>query len=404
MSNFVVYHGLGIRGYDHVRSEKIGDRLVFTIRQPRAKLRCSHCGSANVNCRGQVEREWRSVPLGNQAVFIRMSVARVWCFDCCLLRQVKVPFAEEKVRYTKRFARYVLDLSRRMTIQGVADHLGISWDLVKEIQREYLQRHFSRPKLKHLKRIAIDEICIGKGHKYLTIVLDLESGAVVFQGDGKGASALDPFWKRLQSAGAKIQAVAIDMSRAYQKAVRENLPEAAIIFDHFHIVKLFNEELSELRRELYNEATTMLQKKVLKGIRWLLLKNPENFDRKKQDRQRLKDALKLNEPLATAYYLKEQLRQLWNEPTKEIAALMLDVWIMMAEWSGIRRMMKMAKTIQEHRKGILAWYDHRITTAKLEGTNNKIKTMNRQAYGFRDLEFLKLKIFAIHRTEYALVG
>lgn len=404
MSNFVVYHGLGIRGYEHVRGDNLGGRLVFTIRTKRGNLRCPCCGSAEVIGKGTVTREWRTVPLGNKPTFVRMAIPRVLCRKCSIVRQIPVAFADEKVRYTRAFARYALELSRHMTIQDVAVQLGVGWDLIKEIQKQYLQQHFSRPKLKLLKRLAIDEISIGKGHRYLTIVLDLDSGAVVFQGDGKGAEALDPFWKRLRCSGAKVQAVAIDMSAAYWLAVRENLPEAVVVFDHFHIVKLINHELSELRRELHHEATSKLHQKVLKGTRWLLLTNPENLDKKKKEPQRLKAALKLNESLAKAYYLKEQLRQIWDEPDKRCAAAALDEWILMAEYSGVARLQKLARTIQSHRQGILAWFDHPITTAQLEGTNNKIKTMKRQAYGFRDLQFLKLKIFAIHMAKYALVG
>lgn len=404
MSNFVLYHGLGIRGYEHVRSDNEGGRLVFTIRQRREDLRCSHCGSDHVFTKGQVEREWRCCPWGPKPVFVRFAIPRIHCRQCGLTRQVRVPFADPKVRYTRSFARYALELSRHTTIQDAAEHLGIGWDLMKEIQKEYLQRHYAKPKLKHLRRIAIDEISIGKGHKYLTIVLDLQSGAVVFQGEGRGSDSLIPFWKRLRSSGAKVEAVAIDMSPAYWLAVRENLPEAAVIFDHFHIIKLFNDELTELRRELYREATDKMQKNVLKGTRWLLLMNPENLDPKRNERERLEEALRLNKSLATAYYLKEQLRQIWDEPDKRCAEAALDSWILMAEYSGVRRLQKMAKTIQVHRSGILAWYDHPITTAWLEGTNNKIKTMKRQAYGYRDIDFLKLKIFAIHEAQYALVG
>ena len=341
--------------------------------------------------------------MGGKPVIVRMDVPRVLCRKCAIVRQVRVPFAEEKVRYTKAFARYALELSRCMTIQDVAARLQVSWDVIKDIQKTHLQKHYSQPKLKHLRQIAIDEISIGKGHKYLTLVLDLDTGAVVFQGDGKGANALDPFWQRLRSSGAKVEAVAIDMSPAYQLAVRTNLPQAVIVFDHFHVIKLVNEQLSELRRELYREATD-LDKKVLKGIRWLLLMASQRLDPKRREPQRLQEALQLNESLATAYYLKEQLRQLWQEPDKLCAAAALDEWILMAEYSGIRRLKKLARTLQQHRHGLLAWFDHRITTARLEGTNNKIKTMKRQAYGYRDLHFLKLKIYAIHEAKYALVG
>ena len=132
---------------------------------------------------------------------------------------------------------------------------------------------------------------MGKGHRYLTIVLDLESGAVVFVGNGKGADALKPFWKRLRPSGARIQAVAMDMSGAYRSAVATHLPKAKIVFDRFRVIKLFNEKLSDLRRELYREATDVQQKKVLKGARWLLLKNPENLDVEKDEKRRLKEAL-----------------------------------------------------------------------------------------------------------------
>src|SRR5262249_9497888 len=153
-----------------------------------------------------------------------------------------------------------------------------------------------KPKLKHLRHIAIDEIALAKGHRDLTVVMDLENGAVVFVGKGKGADALKPFWKRLRPSRARIEAVAMDMSAAYRQAVAAELPKAVIVFDHFHVIKLFNERLSELRRELYREATDVQQKKVLKGTRWLLLKNPENLDVEKDEKRRLLEALKLNEP------------------------------------------------------------------------------------------------------------
>ena len=147
-----------------------------------------------------------------------------------------------------------------------------------------------------------------------------------------------------------------------------------------------------------------MQKAVLKGTRWLLLKNFENLDPKKDEKQRLEEALSLNKPLATAYYLKEDLRQFWEQPGKKFGTLFLDGWIQRAETSGIKILQQMAKTLAAHRSGLLAYYDAMITSGPMEGTNNKIKTMKRQAYGFRDKEFFKLKILAIHETKYVLVG
>jgi transposase len=291
-----------------------------------------------------------------------------------------------------------------MTIQAVAQHLGCHWDTVKEIQREHLQRQYAKPPLKHLRYLAIDEISIGKRSRFLTVVLDLESGRVVFVGKGKGADALLPFWRRLKASHARIRAVAIDMSQAYIQAVEAHLPLAEIVFDHFHIVKLLNDKLSKLRRELYREATDKLHQDVLKGTRWLLLKHSQNLDEQRDEKQRLQKALELNESLAVAYYLKEDLQQLWEQPHATAARNFATSWYMRAMGSGIRLIQQFARTLAGHLYGILNWFRHPISTGPLEGTNNKIKTMKRQAYGFRDEEFLQLKIYGIHETKYELVG
>jgi transposase len=404
MSTSLLYHAFGIRGYSYARTDYQDGQVIFTIAQDPDDCHCPVCGDRKVTSRGYVERRFRSLPIGSRATFVVLPIARVECSACGVVRQVKVPFADPRRSYTKSFERYVLELSRGMTIRDAARHLGISWDLVKEIQKRDLSRRYAKPKLKHLRAIAIDEIAIAKGHRYLTVVMDLESGAVVFVGDGKGADALKPFWKRLRPSGAKIEAVAMDMSAAYRQAVSKHLPKAKIVFDHFHVIKLFNEKLSNLRRTLYREATDVLHKAVLKGTRWLLLKNSENLDEKKSEKQKLEEALALNQPLATAYYMKEDLRRFWQQPGKQFATNFLDGWIRRAEASGIRALQQMAKTLAAHRSGLLAYYDVMITSGPMEGTNNKIKTMKRQAYGFRDLEFFKLKILAIHETKYALVG
>ena len=195
----------------------------------------------------------------------------------------------------------------------------------------------------------------------------------------------------------------MDMSPAYHEAVSTHLPEATIVYDRFHVVKLFNDKLSNLRRWLYHRAEDQ-QKNVLKGVRWLLLKLAENLDTEQNEKERLKEALKLNKPLALAYYLKEDLRQFWEQPGKRFATAFLNDWIRRARASGVHMLRQMANTLETHRAGLLAYYDYPISTGPLEGTNNKIKTMKRQAYGFRDHEFFKLKILAMHEAKYALVG
>jgi transposase len=404
MSTSHLYHSFGIRGYNYARTDYQNGHTIFTIHQKPETCRCSACGSPQVQLRGRVERRFRMVPIGRRATFLVLPIPRVECQACGVVRQVKIPFADTRRSYTSSFERYALDLGRRMTIRDVAVHLGVSWDVIKDIQKRDLGRRFAKPKLKHLRNIAIDEISIAKGHRYLTVVLDLDSGAVVFVGDGKGAKALSPFWKRLRGSKAKIEAVAMDMSPAYREAVSTHLPEAKIVFDRFHVMKLYNEKLSNLRRALHREATDMMQKKVLKGTRWLLLKAAENLDEKRDEKKKLEEALALNKSLAVAYYLKEDLRQFWEQPGKKFATAFLDGWIKRAEASGIKMLQGMAKTLAAHRSGLLAYYDVMITSGPMEGTNNKIKTMKRQAYGFRDKEFFKLKILAIHESKYELIG
>ena len=235
----------------------------------------------------------------------------------------------------------------------------------------------------------------------------LRAGRWFFVGDGKGSEALEPFWQRLRRQRiVKIEAVAIDMSPAYIKAVRENLKEAVIVFDHFYVIKLFNEKVSDFRRQLFHNTRDSLKRRVIKGTRWLLLTAREKLQEKAEQARRLNKALEINKPLATVYYMKEDLRQLWYwAGDKRAAEWHLLSWIAMARSSGIDMLKNFATTLEEHFAGILAYFDFDcLSTGPLEGTNNKIKTMQRKAYGYRDIEFFKLKIMALHETKYALVG
>jgi len=404
MSTSLLYRAFGVRGYQYQATKYAKNAVTFSITQSRGTYRCPQCGSSDVIGRGKTVRTFRAVPIGDRPTFISLPVPRVECRRCNAVRQVKIPFAEPRRTYTRFFARYALELSRTTTIKDAARRLGVSWDVVKEIQKKYLARKYGKPKLKHLQKIAIDEISVGKGHKYITIVMDLESGAIVHIGEGKGGDALLPFWERLRRSRAKIEAVATDMSPAYISAVTTHLPDATLIFDRFHVIKLYNDKLSDLRRAMYRDLTDTLQRKAIKGTRWLLLKRPDQLDDSRRETRRLEEALKLNEPLAIAYYLKEELTEIWEQDDRASAEALLMEWITYAESSAIRMLVDFAKTLRFHAIGILGWYDYPISTGPLEGTNNKIKTMKRQAYGFRDSEFLKLKILGLHETKYALVG
>ena len=406
MSTSLLYHGFGISGYRYIRTDYHRGNIIFTVARKKFSVRCPVCKSKNIIRHGSLPRWLHCLPIGRKSTYIKTEIPRVECKDCKTIRQADIGFADSRLTYTRALGRYVLALARYMTITDVAKHLRLSWDLIKSIQKKHLEKKYGRPKLKNLKRIAIDEIYIGK-RGYLTIVLDVLTGAVVFVGDGKGSDALEPFWKKLRKhRKLQIEAAAIDMSPAYIKAIRDNLRDTVIVFDHFHVIKLFNEKMSEFRRQLFNVTEELLPKSVLKGTRWLLLTARERLANKQEKQQRLEEALELNRPLATVYYMKEDLRQVWNWQGDKIAAKWhLASWIDMARHSGIGMLQKFANTLEKHFEGILAYFDFdSLSTGPLEGTNNKIKTMQRKAYGFRDMDFFKLKIMALHETKYALVG
>ena len=186
MSTSLLYHAFGIRGYKYSRTEYDNGKVIFTVYQEPETYRCSACGSVQVISRGQVERRFLSLPIGGRGTAVVFAVPRVECQACALVRQVEISFADVRRSYTKSFERYGLELSRSMTIRDVALHLNVGWDLIKDFQKRDLSRRYAKPKLKHLRYIAIDEIAVAKGHHYLTVVMDLESGAVVFVGDGPG--------------------------------------------------------------------------------------------------------------------------------------------------------------------------------------------------------------------------
>ena len=404
MSTRALYLAIGLGGYRHQAAWDEQGQFKLRLEPPESAVRCPGCGSREVIRRGTYERLVHAPPIGLRKTVVFIKAPRVECRKCETVRTAHLPSVVPGCNHTKSFARLVIDLRKMMTIQDVAWYLGVSERMIRDIDKKYLRSRYAKPKLKHVKVIAIDEISIRKGHAYLTIVMDLDSGAVIFVGQGKGETALKPFWKRLRSSGAKVGAAATDMSSAYYAAVQKNLPNATLVFDRFHIVKLMNEKLTQLRRELQREAEEGLNKDVLKGTRWLLLKLPENLDASRNERKRLQEALKLNESLAIAYYLKEDLRQIWEQPTRAQAGLFLTDWCRRARASGIRVLQTMANTLEGYRTGILDWYLDPISTGPLEGTNNKIKTMKRQAYGYRDEEYFQLKLYALHEAKFKLIG
>ena len=288
-----------------------------------------------------------------------------------------------------------------MTLSDVAAVTALSWNTVKAIVKARLQKDYGHIPLRDLKLLSIDEIYVGKRKQYYTIVMDLESGRIIWVSRGRGKAALQGFWRRLRLSKAKIEAVAMDLSGAYWAAVMAALPKVKVVFDRFHIIKLMNEKLDDLRRALVREAEGPL-KMVIKGTRYLLLMRGDNL----QDDQlpKLEKALELNEPLSIAWYLKEELTLLWEQPSAAAMERFLRQWCDRALVTGIKQLRQMAKTLLTHWTGLLNWWDYPINNGKMEGTNNKIKTLTRQAYGYRDEDFFILKLLGLHASRNKLVG
>jgi transposase len=288
-------------------------------------------------------------------------------------------------------AQWVLGLRAEMSIKAVAKFTGLHWDTVKNIEKAWLEKKYRTVRLGDVKVLGIDEVYLGKVMGYITVVRDMDSGAVLFIGKGKGGDALKKFRKRIKRRAKHIKAVAIDMANSYSAWVRDVLPDADIVYDHFHVIKLMNECRYNLRKSTMNKLEDE-QKKELKGKRFLLLRNEENLsvtaaDDLKKLRFEFKD-------LGTASMMKEYLCNIYKlADSYELARTAFLLWAEKAEASGIHCLKQMAKTIRRRLDGLLAYWKHaKLTSASQEGFNNKIGWLTRQAYGYHDEKYLHLKI------------
>ena len=402
MSTSIVYHMFGAVGYRFLTMIYENNRIGFLVESKLDKC-CPVCGSRNVILKGSVHRWLRAMPSGRyRNLYLVVKVRRLLCKTCKGSPQELVDLIySEKLHYTKRFEQFVCDLLEFATVKDVARYSGMGWDTIKEIDKRRLKRKKPKWKYKNLIYIAIDEIYLGRLAKYKTIVYNLLSGHIIKVIDGRGGEAVERFIKKLGSYAKNLKAVAMDMAKAYWGKVLDYLPGVDIVFDRFHVVKLMNEKIDNLRRE-YQRDCENVERKVIKGKRFLLLKNPENLTG--DQREQLDKLLELNTPLSKAYILKEELRRLWDEPDMESGERFLVSWCQKAESTGIAQMKQMAKTLRMHRWGILNYFKHGITSGPLEGINNKIKVMLRKHYGIRDPQYLELKLLNLKRTKHALTG
>lgn len=402
MSTSILYHGFGVIGYRYLKTEYKEGTIIFHIEKLREKQICADCGSRKVIKKGSITRQLRTLPIGKKKVFLLMHLHRLFCLFCGALKLEPLFLSFPKKRWTKALGRYIVELLHHSTVEDVAKHLGMSWNTVKEIHKWALKIKYKRRKIKHLKYLAIDEIAVQKGHKYLTIVVDLETGQVVWVGKGRNSYSIEPFLRKLKKFNKKLQAIAMDMWPAYISVVLKYYSYDFIVFDHYHVISDYNKMLDELRRQEAAAAPEPF-KKAYVGVRYLLLKGEEKIENNLQAKAKLMKLFYLNHSLNIAYILKEELRELWNSSSLKAAEIYLNNWIKKALSSDIKLVQKFTATIASHRIGILNYFNHPITTGPVEGINNKIKVLKRQAYGFRDMEYFKLRIFALHESRYALL-
>jgi len=384
---------LNLRGMVIDFTEITDDDKTITIhlkRDNRFKISyCSKCEKPAPKKR-KIFRKIRDMPMTGKDVYLICETRTVSCPNCGCVRE-KLDFVKKYSRITKRFENLIFDLVSMSTVTKVANKYHLSWETVKNIDKEYLQVQYGDIDYGDLEIIAIDEIANKKGHDYLTIVMNLKTGRVIWVGEGRKEEDIDKFFETLiDEQKQKIIAASIDMWPAYINSVTKNCSNADIVFDKFHVVKKFGEVITKLRAAEYSKATDKESKEVLKGTKWLLLRNKSNL--KIEAKKELKQLLELNENLATAYILKEDLARIWNYKNKAWCKKKIDNWIAMAEESEIHGIKSFIKMFKKHEYGILNHCKHQINNGKIEGTNNKIKTLKRNAYGFHDIEYFKLKI------------
>jgi transposase len=302
-------------------------------------------------------------------------------------------FVEKGCYYTRRFCRLISGMCRHMTISAVAKNFNLRWETVKNMDKKYLQETLPAldpATLIDLKYLGVDEVARAKGHDYMTVVYDLRTGQLIWVHEGRTAEIFSNFLKQLPEAIKQgILAVAMDMGPAYQKSVKDDLPNADIIFDRFHVMQNYGRAIDNQRRIEFRKADNE-GKDLIKGNRYLLLKNSDKLT--EEEKNRLDTLLEGNANINLIYILKEQLQALWNYKTYEEMSEALECWCQLAEQTGMVYMKKFAKSLRRYKVGICNYAKHPITTARIEAGNVGIGLIRKRARGIRDTEYFKLKI------------
>jgi len=398
----------GFEGFDLVdvaRDTSVKPPRLLLRLQPKEGLpkRCSRCGEVVMEIHDTVERRVRDLPVAEWETWVVFPRSRVECPRCGPTVE-EVPWLDRYQRMTKRLAEKIVRLAQVLPIKHVADWFGVSWDTVKELDKRALTKQLEPLDLSGVRVIAIDEFAVHRGHRYATVVAEPSTKRVLWVARGRDREALAGFFRALGAQGcALIEAVVMDMWRPYHDVVKVHCPNAVVVYDLFHMVSKFGRDVVDrVRVDETNKITRVAgahgslardARRVIKGTRWLLLKNRENITTR-ADRIRLAELLKTNRPLFVVYVLKEDLKQLWRFSYPKAARRFFDEWYRRAMSSRIKPLIDFARMLGEKLDSVIAHCHYPLSTSLLEGINNKIKVIKRMAYGFRDEAYFFLKIRA----------
>jgi transposase len=380
--------------------------------------RCGRCGRVVSVVHDVTVRRVRELPILDAATWLLVPHARLRCPECGPTAE-RLPWLDRYARVTKRFAESVARLAQVVAIQHVADYFGLSWDTVKAIDKAAIEARLTAAGaldlsgLGPVRQIAIDEFAIHRGHRYATVVLQPETRRVLWVGPGRRREDLRPFFALLGPERCRLlEAVVIDMSEAYELETRAHCPQAAIVYDLFHVLAKYGADvIDRVRTDETSRVADVgrraglgtgagglsvraarARRAVIKGTRWLLLRNPTAL--RPAERVRLREVLALNRRLWVVYVLKEGLKALWRYRAPWVARRAWDEWYAWATRSRIPALVRFARRLKPKLPGILAHCRYPLHTSMLEGVMNKIKVIKRMAYGFRDDEYFFLKIRA----------
>jgi len=335
----------------------------------------------------------RDLSCGDARIYLEFQLWRVWCPTCGAVKQEKLPWLADSPFYTKRFAFFVGRRCRAATISDVARELHLDWRAIKELDKQYMREQLRRIGTPGPKAVGIDEISIRKGHTYRIVVSDLiRKRPIWFGGEDRSEASMAMFYEWLgQKKSARIRLAVMDMWKPFRNAARAHAPQAAILFDKFHIMSHLGKALDAVRKSEYARLSGN-DRRFIKGQKYTLLSRRENLDL--DGRRALKTLLAANKRLQTAYLLKESFGQLWDYEREGWARRFFENWRASLKWQRLKPYEKFAEMIDRHWDGIAAYCnpENKVSLGFVEGLNNKIRVIQRRAYGLRDEEYLRLKI------------